>query len=147
MQMLKVHGGLAHGCGITMSTQAKVINALPQTVPICDSLELFCGVHSGTSDQHTDLRATATARDSRDAVTFCNYFTSHPPFAYGGKCCDNLINIATRVVIPKCSNADCAVDLAIEAAARLTEQSYSDAKLKRNDRVKSIGAATYTTTL
>ena len=105
-----------------MSTHAKAINVLPQTVPICDSLELFCGVHSGTSDQHTDLRATATARDSRDAVTFCNYFTSHPPFAYGGKCCDNLINIATRVVIPKCSNADCAVELGTEAAAHLAGQ-------------------------
>ena len=127
--MLNVHECLAHSHGITMSTQAKVINALPQTVPICDSLELFYDVHSGTSDQHTDLRATAIARDSRDAVTFCNYFTSHPPFAYGGPHCDNLVNIATEVVAPKCSNADHTVELGIEAAARLTGQNYSDVKL------------------
>ena len=53
----------------------------------------------------------------------------------------------TGVVAPKCSNADCAAELGIEAAARLTGQNYSDVKLKRNDRVISIGAATNTATV
>ena len=84
MRMFKVRGGLSHGHGITTSTQAKVVHFLPQTVPVCDSLESFCGVHSQTSNQHSDLRATTITSDGRHFVTFCNYFTSHRPFAYGG---------------------------------------------------------------
>lgn len=147
MRMLKVRGGLAHGRGITTSTQAKFVHALPQTVPVCDSLESFCGLHSQTSDQHSDLRATTTTRDSRHFLTFCNYFTSHSPFAYGGDYRDCLVSISTGAVAPKCCNADSAVELGIQAAASLTGQNYSDVKLKRNDRIISIGAATNTATV
>ena len=114
MRMFKVRGGLAHGRGITTSTQAKVVHSLPQTIPVCDSLESFCGEHSQTSDQHSDLWATSTTRDGRHIVTFCNYCT------YGGDYHDGLVSISTGVVAAKCSSADCAVELGIEAAARLT---------------------------
>ena len=58
-----------------------------------------------------------------------------------------MVSISTGVVDPECSSADCAVELGIEAAARLTGQNYSDVKLKRNVRVISIGAATNTATV
>ena len=44
VRMLKVHKVLAHECGITSSTQAKLVHALPQTVSVCGTLESFCGV-------------------------------------------------------------------------------------------------------
>ena len=147
MRMLKLRGGLVHGRGITTSTQANDVHSLPQTVPVCDSLESFCGVHSQTSDQHPDIRTTTTTRNGRHIVTFCNYFTSHPPFAYGGDYHDGLVSISTEAVAPMRSNADCAVELGNEAAKRLTGQNYSDGKLKRNDRIVSIGAATNTATV
>ena len=146
MRMFKVRGGLAHGRGIT-STQANVVHSLPQTVPVCDSLQSFYGVHSQTSDQHSDLWAITTTRDGRNIVTICNYFTSHPPFGYGVDYHDGLISISTWVVAPKCSSADCAVELGIETAARLKGQNCFDVKLKWNDRVISIGAATITATV
>lgn len=147
MRMLKVCGGLIHGHGLTKSTQAKVVKAVPQTVPVCDSFESFCGVHSQTSDQQADLWATTTSRDGRDSVIFCNYFTSHAPFAYGGHYYDSLVNTATGTVISKCSSANCAVELGIETAAHLTGQKYSNVKLERNDFVKSTEAATITATV
>ena len=128
--MLKVRGGLAHGRGITTSTQTNVVHSLRQTVPVCDSLQSFYSVHSQTSDQHSDLWAITTTRDGRNIVTFCNYFTSHPPFGYGVDYHDGLVSISTGVVAPKCSSADCAVELGIETAARLTGQNYFDVKLK-----------------
>ena len=88
------------------------------------------------------LLLTTTTCDGRYIVTFCNYFTSHPPFTYGGDYHDGLVSISTGAVAPMCSNADCAVELGIEAAARLTGQNNSNVKLKRNDRIISIGAAT-----
>ena len=55
MRMLKSRGGLAHGRGVTTSTQSKMVHIIPQTVPICESVEVFSGVHSNTTDQHKDL--------------------------------------------------------------------------------------------
>ena len=147
MRMLKTQGGLAHGRGITAGTQSKFVHVLPKAVPICDSLESFCDVHSQTSDQHTDLRTTTTARDGIHYTTFRQFITSHSPFAYSGEKHDTLVSVSSGVVAPNCANADLAIELGERAAARLTEQSYADAKLKRNDRVISIAAAANTATV
>jgi hypothetical protein len=66
MRMIKAPGGLAHGRGITLSTQAKLVYVLPKCIPIWNALELFCGVHVQTSDQHCDLRVSTAARDGKD---------------------------------------------------------------------------------
>jgi predicted phosphodiesterase len=44
MRMIKAPGGLAHGRGITPSTQAKLVHVLPR----CNALEDFCSVHTHT---------------------------------------------------------------------------------------------------
>ena len=82
--MLKARGGLAQGHGIITGTQSKVVHVLPQTVPVCESLETFCGIHSQTCDQHTDIRAT-TACDGKQFLTLQNYLSQHTPFAYRGE--------------------------------------------------------------
>lgn len=68
--MIKAPGGLAHGRGITPSTQAKLVHVLPKCTPICRELEIFCEVHTYMSDQHFDLRASASVRDSRGYETY-----------------------------------------------------------------------------
>lgn len=147
MRMLKTRGGLAHGRGINTGTQAKMVYALPQTVPVCQSLEDFCGVHSQTTDQHCDLRDATTARDGRHFLAFKNYLSQHSPFSYIGQYENRLVCIATGVVAPVCANAECAVEVGEQVAAHLTGLNFADAKLKRNDKVTSIGAATNSTTV
>ena len=58
MRMIKTPGGLDLRRGITLSAQAKLVHFLPQCIPICKSLEDFCGVRTQTSGQHCDLRAS-----------------------------------------------------------------------------------------
>ena len=141
MKMLKTRGGLAHGRGITPSTQPKMVCILPQTTLPCASLESFCGTHVSTTDQHTDFRPTASARDGEHFIKFSSYLSTHSPFSYTGEYATKLVNIATGVVAPSSANADSAYTLGEEAAARLTGTSYVDVKLRRNDKVVSVGSA------
>ncbi|KAG0724934.1 hypothetical protein GWK47_039566 [Chionoecetes opilio] len=82
MRLLKTYGGIARGRGITDSTLNKWVHAMPRCIPICDALECFTAVHSHTSDQHVDLRASSTARDAKDYETFLNWLKVHSIFIW-----------------------------------------------------------------
>ena len=142
--MLKARGGLAGGRGLISSTRSRFIHVLPKTVPMCDSLESFCDVHSQT-DQHTDLRETTITRDNVHQKIFRNFFISHSPFAYDGAKHDKLISIASGIVAPKYANVDRAIEIGEASASRLTGQNYSDVKMKRKERVIYISSLTNTT--
>ncbi|KAG0714018.1 hypothetical protein GWK47_001709 [Chionoecetes opilio] len=98
--------------------------------------KIFWRVHSHTSDQHVDLRASSTARDAKDYETFLNWLKVHSPFSYGDH--DALVCVASGVVAGKCVNADQAFDIGVKAASVMTGETYADVKLKRKDRVTSI---------
>ncbi|KAL8625264.1 hypothetical protein ACOMHN_030022 [Nucella lapillus] len=138
MRMLKVSGGLAHGRGITHSTLSKWVHVIPRCVPICNSLEDFCGVHTQTSDQHNDLRACSTKQDAKDYGIFLNWLQLHSPFSYTAE--DTLVSISTGILADKSANADQAYTIGKSAAEEMTGRQYGDVKLKRKDRIKSIAA-------
>ena len=79
--MIKAPGGLDLRRGIALSAQAKLVHVLPQCIPICKSLEDFCGVRTQTSGQHCDLRASTPVRDGKDFGEYQNWLKSHSPFA------------------------------------------------------------------
>ena len=54
MLLIKSKGRLMHG-GISNSTMERFTGSLPETVPICESLETFCNVITRSSEQHKDL--------------------------------------------------------------------------------------------
>ena len=55
MRIIKSKGGLTCGRGITDSTMERFTASLPATVPICESLEIFRNVTSGTTEQPKGL--------------------------------------------------------------------------------------------
>lgn len=118
-----------------------MVHIIPQTVPICESLEVFSGVHSNTNDQHKDLRPTSITRDCLHYSRFNDYISQHSPLDYIAEHKDRLVCIATGIVAPVSANPDRAFELGGTAAKNITGQNYADVKLKRNDRVISIGAA------
>ena len=119
-----------------------MVHIIPQTVPICEYLEVFSGVHFNTTDQHKDLRPTSTARDGIHYTSFKDYLAHHSPFIYSGKYMDRLVCISTGIVDPATANADRANEPGELAADQLTGKNYADVKLERNDKVISIGVAT-----
>ena len=64
MRLLKTSGGMTHGRGITDSTLTRWVHSLPPCVPICDALETFTSVNSGTSEQHKDLSPASQSMDN-----------------------------------------------------------------------------------
>lgn len=118
MRMLKTSGGLAHGRGITDNMIAKWVHAMPRCIPISDALENFTRVHSHTSEQHVDLRASNTAWDNNDYETFLKWLQGHSPFSYKGP--KSLICISSGVIASNCVNADQAFARIVKAASAMT---------------------------
>ena len=80
MRILKTSGGMTHGHGITDSTLAKWVHALPRCVPVCDALERLCSVRTATSEQHEDLCSSTKAKCNRDHGVFQKWLKIHQPF-------------------------------------------------------------------
>ena len=73
VRLLKTSGGMTRGRGITDSTLTRCVHALPQCVRICNALETFTSVHSGTSEQHKDLHPASQSRDKSDLDCFVHW--------------------------------------------------------------------------
>ena len=141
MRVLKSRGGVGQGRGVSPSTLAKMVYIITQTVPISESLEMFYCVYSNTNDQHKDLRPSSITRDCLHYSRFSDYIAHHSPLDCTGGHKDKLVCIATGIVAPLSANPDSAFQLGETAANTLSGQNYADVKLKRSDRVISIGAA------
>ena len=137
MRMLKTSGEMTHGRGITDSTLTKWVHALPRCVPICDALEQFTGVHSSTSEQHKDLRPSSQSRDFKDHVTFLEWFRAQPPFS--GYEPDQLVSLSTGIAAEASMNCDDALKIGYAAAAQVVGKKFTEVKLHKNDKVKTIG--------
>lgn len=138
MRMLKLSGGMTHARGITESTLTKWVHALPHCVPICDALEQFTGIHTGTSEQHKDLRTSTQSKDNRDFVIFIQWLQAHTPFT--GYKPDGLVSLSTGVVADESVNCDEAVKIGCALASQMNGKKFTDITLHRNDKVKTIGA-------
>ncbi|XP_014681447.1 PREDICTED: uncharacterized protein LOC106821245 [Priapulus caudatus] len=138
MRSLKASGRMTHGRGITDSTLTKWVYALPLCVPFCDALEKFTGVHTCTSDQHKDMLQSTQSRDNKHRCVFLGWLEAHPPFA--GYAPDQLVSLSTGVVADTSVDCDNAVEIGEKAASEMSGKRFTDITLRRNDKVKTIGA-------
>ena len=138
MRLLKTSGGVTRGRGITDSTLARWVHSLPQCVPICDALESFTSVHSGTSDQHRDFRPASQSRDISDLCIFVQWLDAHPPFVTYEP--DILFSLATGIVADGSVNCDDALHIGQCSMKKMTGKAFSEVTLRRKDRVKSLAA-------
>ena len=73
---------------------------------LCDNC---CPIHTDTSDQHKDLRASSVGRDSNDCGILVQWLRAHSPFAYSDR--DAPVDILTGIVADKIVNCDAAYDI------------------------------------
>ena len=64
-------------------------------------------IHTGTSEQHKDLRQSTQSRESKDRSVFVAWLQDHPPFA--GYHADQLVSLSTGIVADASVNCDDAV--------------------------------------
>ena len=141
MRLLKTRGGFKHGRSITPAVQAKAIYSLREGIPLCNALEKFCDIETQSSDQHIDMRPTSAKRDREHMLKFKGYISQHSPFAYDGPNSDKLVCISNGVVGHPSANADKAFEIGEQSAIAISGCSFADVKLKRNDKITSIGSA------
>ena len=137
MRMLKSAGGMTHGREITDSTLTNWVHSFPLTIPICKSLEQFTNVNCTSSYQHRDLNAGSESKDKRDHEAFYMWLSAHSPFDYT---CESVVCLSTGMIADKTVNCDNAFEVGCIAASAMTNGNFSDVKLKRNDKVKTIAS-------
>ena len=139
MRLIKSKGGLTRGRGISDSTMHRFTNALPMTVPMCNTLEKYCNVHNHSSEQHKDLRHVSKVSQYQHIKCFVEWIDLHSPFPQESQA---LSNISNGTVAVKNVNCHKAIEIGMELAATLANIPFSDAKLRRKDKVITMSAAT-----
>ena len=98
MRAIKTSGGLTRGRGISESTHAQWVLALPLCVPMCNALETFAGINTGMSEQHKEHQELPSrqTRDNHDLNLFLECLEAHPPFATQNSY--TLVSTATGII-------------------------------------------------
>ena len=139
MRMFQTAGGMTHGRGITESTLSKWVHAMPRCIPICNALEDFTAVHTSTSEQHKDLRASTEMRDNSDTIRFEQWLHVHSPFKE--QVTDDLVSLVNGVVADGSVNCDDAIiSIGQRARSKMIGHPYGDITLHRKDKVNSLGS-------
>ena len=136
MRLLKTSGVMTRGRGITDSTLTRWVHVLPQCVSICNTLETFTSVHSGTSEQHKDLRPVSQSRDKSDIDCFVHWLEAHPPFVRHES--DILFSVATGIVADVSVNCGIALQIGQCSMKKMIGNACSEFTLHRKDKVKSL---------
>ncbi len=140
MYSMKTAGGLTRGRGITESTLAKWVCALPLCLPLCNALEQFTRIHPETSEQHQkhrehkDMRQAQCVRDSKDTGTFETWMESHPPFSdVNGQ---NLVSLSSGLVPDKTVTCHRAAEIGLLAQQSMQGYNFGNVKLHRKANAK-----------
>ena len=138
MRAMKATGGLTGGRGISESTLARWIKALPLTVTLCNSLEDFAGVVHEASEQHKELRPSRQTKDNEDVDRFIEWLTSHSPFE--ARPTDMLVSLSTGVIADETVNCDDAWTVGTDSQKDMIGKTFAEVKLQRKSRVKSLAS-------
>ena len=127
IRAIKTSGGLTRGRGISESTLAQWVLALPLCVPMCNALDKFACINPGTSELHKEHQELLPS--STPSLCDTKY---------------TLVTIATGIVANETINCEEAAHHGSIAMQHTVGKAFVGIKLRRNDKVKSIAAMTNT---
>ena len=137
MRLIKSRGGLTRGRGITESTMETFTGSLSTTVPICEALENFCNITSGSSEQHKDFRPSSIDKVGKVYDKFVDWFDYHS-VSRRVECVGKHIN---GIVADDDVNCFQAFEVGFEAASKIDDLPFSDVKLAHKDKVVTMSSA------
>ncbi|XP_064093841.1 uncharacterized protein LOC135206352 [Macrobrachium nipponense] len=135
MKGFKSSGGLTHGRGITESTLAQWIKAMPASTQVCDAVEKFTGVSSATTEQHVELRESRQFNDGKHLQILQNWLRSHSPFQ---ETFSGLVSLGTGIIADDLVNCDTAKSIGLKVMHDMDGKKFSTIHLKRKNAVRSI---------
>ena len=95
--------------GITNSTLTTWVHTAPRCITICNALERFTGIHTATSEQHTDLNSGTGSRDNKDRIV--GWLQVRSPFSVYEP--ERLVSLSTGIVAGASVNCDNAVEIGL----------------------------------
>ncbi|CAG9818117.1 unnamed protein product [Phaedon cochleariae] len=88
---------------------------------VCEGIEDFCGIHSGTSEQHVDCRPTRVSRDNADVEKLDQWFHAHDPFPVNS----DLMSISSGVIRIDSINCHQALEIGTEMLKKVIGVNYN----------------------
>ena len=143
MRSLKSRGGLTRGRGITESVRTQWINSMHRCASVHNAMINLTNSKHQTSYQHVELSDSRVKRDNLDLEKLMQWFTKHDPFDINEP---SLKGLATGLLALDDDNVNCDECESIGAAIqrKLDAVIVSDAKMKRNDQVVTLGSLSQT---
>ena len=141
MRQMKSGGGLTRGRGVADEVVARWLHSLPETSRVMEAVEDFCGVSTGSSEQHVELRDSRRRRDSQDLEKFVLWLKVHNPFE---KLPDELVSLSSGAVGDSSINCDCAEEVGTESMLKCVGSDFKTLKLRRKDACKTLASLTQT---
>ncbi|CAH1118147.1 unnamed protein product [Phaedon cochleariae] len=138
MKTMKVKGGLTHGRGFSDSVLTKWTSGMATLHDVCQRIEEFCDISTGTSEQHVDLRPSRRDRNAADSEKLNNWLLQHPPFPP----CNVLMSVSSGVIGGPEVNCHLSVEVGSMGIAKIMGQDFKNVSFKRKDKVVTLASCT-----
>lgn len=129
----KVSGGLFKR-GVNDNVAARWTMSSVHMQNICEQIEDFCDIHSGTTEQHVDYRPTRVCRDNFDTEKLDQWFDEHDPFPVDSE----LMSISTGIIGTESINCHLALECGTIMMNGIVGTNYDAIKFKRKDKVAPL---------
>lgn len=132
----KVKSGLTQGGRMNDVSQRKWTTGATYMQDVCQEVEEFARIITGTSEQHVDSRQSRVAHDNSDAEKLSIWFAAHDPFPETR----NLLFISTGVVGSEIINCHRAFEIGMKMTKKINGSTYDSLPFKRKDKVLALAA-------
>ncbi|XP_011859602.1 PREDICTED: uncharacterized protein LOC105557068, partial [Vollenhovia emeryi] len=136
MRSFKVKGGLTQGGRINDTSQRKWTLGAAYMQDVCQKVEEFAGIITGTSEQHIDSRQSRVSRDNSNAEKLSVWFNTHDPFPET----KYFMSISTGVVGSEIVNCHRAFEIGMEMMKKINGSTYDSLSFKRKDKILALAA-------
>ncbi|KAK3924286.1 Leucine--tRNA ligase [Frankliniella fusca] len=137
MKWMKSRGGLTHGRGVSDEVVARSLHSLPEASRVMQAVEDFCGLSTGSSEQHVELRDSRQITDSQDLEKFVLWLKMHNPFE---KRPVELVSLSSDVVGDSSINCDQAEEVGKKLLSQCVGKNFKNLKLQRKSVCKSLAS-------
>ncbi|KAE8746250.1 hypothetical protein FOCC_FOCC007122, partial [Frankliniella occidentalis] len=135
MKAFKATGGLTSR-GFSETIVAKWLHSLHGSVEHIMALQDFCGLSTGSSEQHVEMRDSRRKTDSAHLSKMVLWLRSHSPFT---RPANLLVSLANGIVGSEDVNCDRA-EIGRKCISEMVGKSFEDLHLRRKDKVTSLGS-------
>ena len=136
MKSLKSRG-LTYGRGLTESVEALWVNSQHVYSLIYSAITSLTGNHTVSNHQHEKLGVTRQKRDAEDPDKISSWFKIHNPFDSNKT---QLQSLSTGLIADDKINCDETGNLGCSIQMKLDNLKFSEASVKRKDRVTTLAS-------